>query len=195
MSLRNPTRLQVFCACCGHAFAIALVGVTAALVSTVGIRGPHFPANSVTTKTDGAFRDGLFLGRFDVEHGRKLRLTSGRWSTDADRQLFVTAYLQAYRNTLGGPTSDEGAGEPAAEKGYRDGIVDGFEQRASSGTFQMNSTENYRQANHGYSESVGELIRYQAAYREAYCNGYQEAYYAKAVRFGGNGNRRESGTE
>lgn len=195
MSPRNPTRLQIFFACCGHAFAIALVGVTAALVSTVGIHGPHFPANPVATKTDGAFRDGLFLGRFDVEHGRKLRLTSGRWSADADRQMFVTAYLQAYRNGPGGTTSDEGVGEPAGEKGYRDGIVDGFEQRARSGAFQVNSTENYRKANHGYSARDGELVRYQRAYREAYSNGYQEAFYAKAVRFGGSGNQRKSGAE
>ena len=32
---------------------------------------------------------------------------SGRWSTDADRRLFVAAFLQAYREMRGDPTSEE----------------------------------------------------------------------------------------
>jgi hypothetical protein len=53
-------------------------------------------ADHVSNENDAAFRDELFLGRLDAEGGRKPHLTSGRWSADVDRRLFVSGYLKAY---------------------------------------------------------------------------------------------------
>ncbi len=45
---------------------------------------------------EAAFRDGLFLAHFDAQHGRKAHIASGRWSSDADRALFIAGYRQGY---------------------------------------------------------------------------------------------------
>lgn len=46
--------------------------------------------------TDAAYRDGLFLGRFDAETGRSHRVCLGRWSTPPDRASFAGGYEEGY---------------------------------------------------------------------------------------------------
>lgn len=107
-------------------------------------------------------------------------MASGRWSTEADRQTFVDAYLQGYRERQGDAVSEPGSRHRAAQAGYRDGVRDGRQQRHRSGAFQASATENYKKAGRGYSQSDRDLNQYLLAYREAYSNGYQEAYYGSA---------------
>jgi hypothetical protein len=136
--------------------------------------------DKVSNENDAAFRDGLFLGRLGAEGGRKPHLTSGRWSADVDRRLFVSGYLKAYGEMYSRATSEHAAASRlAGQKGYRDGVTDGLQQRLGSKRFQASATENYRRADRGYSESSGDLYQYERSYREAYCNGYQEGYYAE----------------
>src|SRR5258708_22710143 len=93
---------------------------------------------------------------------------------------FVSAYLQAYREMQGGAVSEQlGSSRLAEQRGYRDGITDGLQQRGRFGSFRANATEKYQKADHGYSDSKGDLNEYKQAYREAYCNGYQQAYYSE----------------
>jgi hypothetical protein len=140
-------------------------------------------AGNGNNQANAAFRDGLFLARLDAERGRKPHLMSGRWSTEADRRLFVAAYLQAYREMRGDPTPEQlGSSQPAAKRGYRDGLADGLQQRDEAGAFRATTTENYRRADRGYSDSGGDLNQYKQAYREAYCNGYQLAYYGETAQ-------------
>src|SRR6266478_3359327 len=149
-----------------YVFAIVIAGAASAIFATVAIHRSHVVLGNVGKQTDAAFRDCLFLARLDAEHGRKPHLLSGRWSTEADRRSFVSAYLQAYREMQGGAASEQlGSSQLAAQRGYRDGITDGLQQRYRSRTFQANATENY-----------------QKAYREAYCNGYQQAYYSETEK-------------
>ena len=163
-----------------YVFIIVIAGAATAILATVALHRSHVVAGNVSKQTDAAFRDGLFLARLDAEHGRKPHLTSGRWSIDADRRSFVSAYLQAYREMQGGAASEQlGSSELAAQRGYRDGIADGLQQRYRSGSFQANATENYQKAGRGYSDSSGDLSEYEQAYRDAYCNGYQQAYYSE----------------
>jgi hypothetical protein len=149
----------------------------------VALHRSYVVAGNVNNQTNAAFRDGLFLARLDAEHGRKPHLMSGRWSTEADRRLFVAAYLQAYREMRGDPTPEQlGSSQPAAKRGYRDGLADGLQQRYESRSFQPAATENYQRADRGYSDSSGGLNQYKEAYREAYCNGYQLAYYGETAQ-------------
>jgi hypothetical protein len=134
----------------------------------------------VYNQTSAAFRDGVFLARLDAKQGRKPHLVSGRWSTDAHRRLFIDAYLQAYREMSGDATPEQlESSQPAIKGGYRGGPADGLQQRYESRSFQPTATENYRRAGRGYSDSIGPLDQYKQAYREAYCNGYQQAYYSE----------------
>ena len=58
--------------------------------------------NSPTTKdnvaqiTDGAFRDGLYLGRLAAKSGREPHVAVGRWSTAQDRSSFTAGYERGY---------------------------------------------------------------------------------------------------
>ena len=163
-----------------YVFAIAVASAGSAIFATTALHGSHVLAGNVTNQTTAAFRDGLFLARLDAEHGRKPHLMSGRWSTEADRRLFVVAYLQACREMRGDAVLEQlGSSKPAGKRGYRDGLIDGLQQRYESKSFQPNATENYRKADRGYSDSGGDLNQYKQAYREAYCNGYQQAYYGE----------------
>jgi hypothetical protein len=44
------------------------------------------------TATDGAYRDGLFVGRFAAEQGRSGAAPIGRWSSERDRASFAAGY-------------------------------------------------------------------------------------------------------
>jgi hypothetical protein len=50
--------------------------------------------------TDGAFRDGMFLGRLAGERGQPRRPAIGRWSTDQDRSMFAAGYRRGYEKSL-----------------------------------------------------------------------------------------------
>jgi hypothetical protein len=44
----------------------------------------------------GAYRDGLYLGRFTAERGSPRHVVSGRWATTDNRALFAAGYEQGY---------------------------------------------------------------------------------------------------
>jgi hypothetical protein len=49
-----------------------------------------------TQETGAAFRDGLYLGRLDGEHARKVHPSIGRWSEPKDRASFLVGYQRGY---------------------------------------------------------------------------------------------------
>jgi hypothetical protein len=49
-----------------------------------------------THATNGAFRDGLFLGAQAAKRGAEPHIASGRWPTDQDRDSFAEGYRQGY---------------------------------------------------------------------------------------------------
>ena len=49
---------------------------------------------------DGAFRDGLYLGRLAAESTQQPRPEVGRWSTDQDRATFTAGYRRGYNEAL-----------------------------------------------------------------------------------------------
>lgn len=46
--------------------------------------------------SDGAYRDGLYLGKLDAEHNRFYHVATGRWATAKDRQEFVNGYNRSF---------------------------------------------------------------------------------------------------
>ena len=55
---------------------------------------------------DGAFRDGLFIGRFTAKAGFPSRSPVGRWSNDSDRASFLAGYQRGYQDVIGAPSSN-----------------------------------------------------------------------------------------
>jgi len=56
--------------------------------------------DNVTQITDGAFRDGLYLGRLAAECGVEPHVAVGRWATAEDRSSFTAGYQRGYSQLL-----------------------------------------------------------------------------------------------
>ena len=84
------------------AMAIAVSLGTTALLAGSG----HATRQSadVQMAADGAFRDGLYVGRLAAEAGRPLHPPIGRWSNEQDRTSFVAGYWHGYNDVLASAT-------------------------------------------------------------------------------------------
>lgn len=84
------------------AYALAAVvglGTTAMLAPSNRAIQPD--TNSQTSlDADGAFRDGLYLGKLAAASGQPMRVAVGRWSTPQDRATFTSGYERGYNQTL-----------------------------------------------------------------------------------------------
>lgn len=49
---------------------------------------------------DGAFRDGLYVGRLAAQDGRPMRPQLGRWSSKQDRTNFAVGYQRGYNEVM-----------------------------------------------------------------------------------------------
>jgi len=58
-------------------------------------------SNSVEVQmaTDGAFRDGLYLGKLDRAYRRTVTPPIARWATEQDRASFARGYRQGLNQT------------------------------------------------------------------------------------------------
>lgn len=79
-------------------FATAIVlclGTTAVLNNSKSVTTPirNVEANFAA---DGAFRDGLYLGKLTADHGQPFRPGIGRWSSEPDRAMFTAGYRRGY---------------------------------------------------------------------------------------------------
>lgn len=152
-----------------------------AIVSLIGGMPRWFRTERVnaTRNIEAAFRDGLFQARLDAQNGRKPYIVSGRWNSDRDRALFISAYQQAYREFSKAHSAKLAELNPAELAGYRDGMLDGARHRGASQPFQVNKTDNYRNIGSRPLEANSDSENYKQDYRQAYSNGYQEGYYSQ----------------
>jgi hypothetical protein len=58
----------------------------------------------------GAYRDGLYLGRFTAERGRPRNVVSGRWATTDNRALFAAGYERGYGESVATRAAAHGEG-------------------------------------------------------------------------------------
>ncbi len=75
--------------------AIAIV-FAAGAVSTISIRSTPADPVAQVRATDGAFRDGAYLGRLDAKQGQAAHVATGRWVSVSDRQAFAEGYDHGY---------------------------------------------------------------------------------------------------
>lgn len=163
-----------------YVLTIALACGATVLLAAGTVHRSAIVGGQASGRMEAPFRDGLFLGRRDVDSSRKQHLLTGRWSDDADRRLFVSGYLQAYREKYGPVGSEEfGSSQPVEQAGYRDGRADGFKDRLESKRFRAGTTANYTKAECLCPADGGDLNQYKQSYRDAYSDGYQQAFYAE----------------
>ena len=163
-----------------YVLTLFLSGAAIAMFNSSAFYRPGARKN-LESANNAAFRDGLFLGRLDAARGRKPHLTSGRWAGEVDRRSFVAGYLQGYHEARGADTSPQlNFAELVERRGYDDGFADGLRQRLASGPFRAFGTEHFLRPDPAYFNTADNLERYQQSYRDAYCTGYQQAYYSEA---------------
>jgi hypothetical protein len=81
--------------------SVIVLGVGTASVFH-GNRHPSFPSanDNLRETTDGAFRDGLYLGRRAAERGDEPHVAIARWATAEDRASFTAGYQRGYSRFL-----------------------------------------------------------------------------------------------
>ena len=92
-----------------YAWAATLVlGTTAVLANNnraiqpnpnSGLSGSGLANSGLALDADGAFRDGLYLGKLAAASGQPMRVAVGRWSTEQDRATFTAGYQRGYGET------------------------------------------------------------------------------------------------
>jgi hypothetical protein len=100
-----------------YALTIAMCMGSTALLA-IGNRSETITTNSESRfASDGAFRDGVFLGKRAVERGEPAHPAIGRWSTNQDRAMFLAGYRLGYRQSLN--LSHRGKAQPSHSSNQR----------------------------------------------------------------------------
>ena len=75
----------------------AIVTLGAAATMAVSPRAAN-PGNAAASRfaNDGAFRDGLYLGKLAADEGKPMSIAIGRWSREQDRAMFTAGYRSGY---------------------------------------------------------------------------------------------------
>jgi hypothetical protein len=80
--------------------ALALVVMTASAFTVRNGNTAAPGSNASTLCSNGAFRDGLYLGKLTGESGDQYRVAAGRWARAEDRASFAAGYDQGYRGQV-----------------------------------------------------------------------------------------------
>jgi hypothetical protein len=78
---------------------VLALGISATLAISPSNAKPNMTSEA-RLANDGAFRDGLYLGKLAARGGEQSRLAIGRWSTQQDRSQFAAGYRRGYDETL-----------------------------------------------------------------------------------------------
>jgi len=79
-----------------YVLAIAVVGTGTVLVRRD--RAMHAETADARLSSDAAYRDGVYLGSMARNDDAAPRPQVGRWSTDADRAMFLAGYRRGLRD-------------------------------------------------------------------------------------------------
>ena len=78
------------------ALAIAVCLGTTAMLANSGQRPSPTQIAEAQMATDGAYRDGLYLGKLTAKSGLRLLPPTGRWATERDRASFLAGYRRGF---------------------------------------------------------------------------------------------------
>jgi len=79
-------------------YSVVAILITFGMAYTARPTQPSNPPQSGSTNVivEGAYRDGLYLGRLHRKQGLPSRPATGRWNREADRNLFLQGYARGY---------------------------------------------------------------------------------------------------
>jgi hypothetical protein len=147
------------------------------------------------------YQQGYRDGNHDRARGGSARPNLKRWKNNNDRSAYQAGYADGYRSAFYGrgpynnggyygggypnpgvPSGPPRYGSPvfsdrtASQFGYQDGFNDGVRDRQTGHSFRPTNGKAYRDADHGYSSTLGSKDYYKQAFRQAYISGYQRGY-------------------
>ena len=94
------------------AFIFALL-LGAALLTASRTRADSQTGLNDQQPTNGAYRDGVYLGKLAASRGDVAHIATGRWATAADRTAFSAGYQQGYASQIGAKTGNS-VSDPSA---------------------------------------------------------------------------------
>lgn len=105
-------------------FSFGILAVSAALIFAALLLGKNGDGATVDNgkPTDGAFRDGLYLGNLAAVRHEDRHIAVARWSSASDRQSFASGYERACTEQL---AHDSSAVAQSTNAAYRDGLYQG----------------------------------------------------------------------
>lgn len=77
-------------------YAAIMLGLSATAMLSANYRPANSVQGEIQLSADGAFRDGLYLGRLAAESGQPIHPAIGRWSAEQDRANFIAGYRRGY---------------------------------------------------------------------------------------------------
>jgi hypothetical protein len=83
-----------------YALALVICLGTTAMLAVSNHNAKSNASVETALASDGAFRDGLYLGKLAAESGQAPRPAIGRWSADQDRSMFAAGYRRGYSESL-----------------------------------------------------------------------------------------------
>jgi hypothetical protein len=75
----------------------------------------------ISGATNGAFRDGAYLGKLAADRGEQPHIAFGRWRDILDRKAFVEGYESGYKHNVAGRQGQPEA-NPNTDAAFRDGL-------------------------------------------------------------------------
>lgn len=84
-------------------FFTSVIAIGLGMVSGLQtVRRPYTPSanDNASQATDGAFRDGLYLGKLAADRGAESHIAIGRWATAEDRASYTAGYQRGYNEVL-----------------------------------------------------------------------------------------------
>src|SRR5258706_1638875 len=89
--------------------AVIVIGLGASATLTINPRTGKSDTNTEALfAADGAFRDGVYLGKLAAESGQRMHTAIGRWSTEQDRSMFTAGYRRGYSDSATSANAESG---------------------------------------------------------------------------------------
>ena len=83
-----------------QALAIAIALGTTAMLAISNYKVNPAENAEAALAADGAFRDGLYLGKLAAGRNQPPSAAVGRWFRERDRSMFTAGYLRGYRESM-----------------------------------------------------------------------------------------------
>jgi hypothetical protein len=96
MEVKKMKNLPVFTI----VIALCLGGAVAMIQSDRGSNGWQSSSIQAARATSAPYRDGLYLGKLAAARGGESQISTGRWTTEADRASFKAGFQQGYDDGL-----------------------------------------------------------------------------------------------